>query len=309
MAKVRFNGKMDWPNVAPGRLSFSVTTTNQLREAVQKLRKAELKRGEPFGLELTMEVEYRSKTYKQLQTYYALCRVVSAEWNGGMVGPDMMTEEHADAAFKQQEWWPRVETPAGMVPQLKRSMKTMGLALVIDAIFSELCQMGLDISSPEDIGDYWRQWMLHLSENGVMLYADREFLPAEYKDLVGRCEACGCNLRDGGGSLAHVKSKGMGGDPSEGHKFLGSERMYLCDPHHALYDNGRGRTAFLQAFPHLRLKIESGTGKEYSPQPREDGRGGVEKAQRPSDVYESPKDLVERIFGAEINSEEDEEIY
>ncbi len=260
--KINFTGVVAWGAVKPGRLAFDVDKNKTLREAVHKLHAAEQKRGEPYVLSLSMEIQYRRKTNLQLATYYSLCKILAVEWNGGKIGPDMIDEEHVDAALKQQVWWPTTEIPTkGIIPKLKRKMTTVELAGVIDAIFDELSQMGLEVTTPEEIGTYWQQWRQLLNDEGIILNAEVEYTAAAYKEAIGCCEACGKYLRDGGGSLAHIKSKGVGGDPSEGKTFRPTERMFLCDPCHASFDNGRGRSAFLSDYPHLRHKIEQGLGK------------------------------------------------
>lgn len=258
--KIEFSGTMAWGAVSKGRLAFDVERTDALQQAVKKLHAAEQKKG-PFELHLSMEVRLRGKTDLQLATYYALCRILSTEWNGGRVGPEMLDVDYVDEALKAQDWWPKVQTPKGPAPKLKRRMNTKELASCIDAIFDELSQMGVEVTDPAEIAVYWQKWRQHLNDEAVD-YIDGEFTSASYKERIGSCEACGKYLRDGGGSLAHVSSKGMGGDPSEGQTFKASERMFLCDTHHAEYDNGQGRAAFLEKFPHLRRKIEDGIHKE-----------------------------------------------
>jgi hypothetical protein len=256
--KIEFNGTMAWGAVSKGRLAFDVERTEALQKAVKKLHEFEQKKG-PQELTLSMEIRMRGKTNLQLATYYSLVKILAHEWNGGQIGPHGYDAEQVDEALKQSPWWPKVITPKGDVPKLKRKMTTVELGQVIDALFDELAGMG--VTNTEEIGLYWQRWRQHLADEGIELYTGT-YTKDVYRTMVVHCEACGKYIADGGGSIAHVIAKGMGGDPSEDTTFTAAERMHLCDPCHASYDNGQGRAAFIERFPHLKRKIEEGVKKE-----------------------------------------------
>ena len=96
----------------------------------------------------------------------------------------------------------------------------------------------------------WQQWKFWQGMQEKPLEYDSH---DDYKNRTLACEACGAHLgpaNETGGSLGHIKSRGAGGQDAP------SNWLYMCDPDHALWDNGQGRESFLAKYPYLKPKIE-----------------------------------------------------
>ena len=237
-----------------------------VKQAITKIEKYENSRYEkcikegklykPRPIKLTIEIQYKEKSNMQLALYYSLCDIIANIMNGGEVGPNMVTKDEIDEGFKQMDGWPKKQLSQKVsVPILKRKMDRLQMSRVIELVFASLAEWGVPISTSADIAVYWREWNQFLSDNKMLRHEGREYTKEEYRSVNPVCEACGKYIAEGGGSQAHVISKGMGGRPTEKTWFKAKDRMQLCDTCHALYDNGTGHADFLREYPWLEYKI------------------------------------------------------
>jgi hypothetical protein len=262
MAKIFAQGRVAWSRTATGYLSIKIGERyiDSVRTALRRLREYEDKKG-PRNINLTIEIAYRARSLDQNALMWALLEVIANEHNAGV-------EDHAEPMRDSDFFYRlflfrfapreiRVNRDEPEIPRTSSTFDTREMADFINRIFDELAEMDIGVSDPGAIGAYWQKWKRGLSDTGVILHG-HEMPVDQYRHLVKQCEACGRAVwhEDVGSSVAHIKAIGMGG-PRSG-IVRGSEVMHLCDPDHALYDNGKGREHFLETYPHLEYKIKRG---------------------------------------------------
>jgi hypothetical protein len=168
---------------------------------------------------------------------------------------------HSDLAIFRSEWKyiENIENAKNdklIITAVKSSSMFSGKEMYqwIQMLFNRLAIMGTDVTEPDEIKRYWVRFQKKMNNNKIILY-EKKIKVSEYKKKNPLCEACGAFIARGGGSLAHIKARGMGGNV-EKEKEMPSNWLHLCDPCHAYFDNGKGRDLFLQKYSHLRHKIE-----------------------------------------------------
>ena len=237
-------------------------------------------------IDMVMEIHYQKRTLKQNDLMWALYEIEANELNAGRKSADMETPEH----IYQQDmeyFAPKMELQLkpeqveilrrtySMVKEVSRVEDKVAVVVTITSShwnskemhdhlemqFDRLSEAGVDLKASADISHYWFDWRQKLNDDKYLLH-DEEYTTDQYRDLVKNCEACGQAVwhEDVGSSVAHVKSVGMGGHRL--YKYHGSELMHLCDTDHAMYDNGQGKDKFLEEYPHLRYKVETGLRRE-----------------------------------------------
>lgn len=230
-------------------------------------------------IDCTLEIHYQKRTLPANNLMWALYEIEANEQNAGRIGHDMVKpaklyrddmREYAptlDLQLTQDELELLKRTYSmvdiigydGEKAQVRLYVtsshwNTKEMHQHIEMLFDRLSAAGVENTA--DISHYWFEWRQKLNEDKLELH-DAEYTVEEYKDLVKNCEACGTAVwhDDIGSSCAHIKAVGMGGHREK--RYYGRELMHLCDSCHAMYDNGKGRDAFVETYPHLRNKIET----------------------------------------------------
>ena len=269
-----------------GRYRKNVAAALQKLDQIQKL-KMELR-----PIDMTLDIHYQKRSLDQNALMWSLYEIEANEMNGGRKAADMETPQHI-YEMDMQTFAPKIDvnvTPEQWV-MLRRNYsmgeamgledgKTQGRIYIttshwntkemhdhLEMIFDRLSMAGVDLKATADISHYWFEWRAALNEQEIMLHDVELYTVDEYKDLVKNCEACGRAVwhEDIGSSVAHIKAVGMGGHRD--YKYHGSEIMHLCDIDHQMFDNGKGRDKFLEDYPHLTYKVNTGLNRSYGAAP------------------------------------------
>ncbi len=192
----------------------------------------------------------KEKLYKQDLMDFAerIIMIVSAESL-----PRIRTEYRHIIEFREEErngvkkWYIEALESLSMMSMIKRSE-------FIERIFNRIAENGVSVSKSADILQYWAKFNENLNDTKTILH-DEDMTEAQYKALYPSCQACGDYLGNGGGSLAHIKARGMGGNP-EDFKQKPANWLHLCDSDHHLFDNGAGWVEFLKKYRWLKYKVE-----------------------------------------------------
>ncbi len=281
MAKIYFEAWVAWERTGSGHITFRVRKQHldSLREALRRLKKTEMKRG-PLLLENRLEIHHRKRSNPQNALMWALLEIVANEHNAGLPTDASMRDSEYFYRLFLQRYAPREKAHTGEeIIKTSSHFNTLEMSEFIERIFDELAVMDIGVTNPVEISSYWEQHKTHMRDKKVILNADIEFTPAQYKASVKLCEACAAPVwhEDIGSSLAHIKSVGMGGGREA--TVRGDEVMHLCDTCHALFDNGKGRAHFLGKYPHLCYKVKQALGEE-------DGNTGEERFPKHDDAAE-----------------------
>jgi len=244
----------------------------KVRSWVSQLWSSEKEAGASTIVEVRIRKWSPPRSLSSNALLWALCELIANEQNAGVaVGPRtiMVTKEDVyEALLAEFESQKGLTGPAVTIGGVGRrqnlgssryDQRTMNEFL--DYIFIELASMGVSVQSSKDILEYWKQWRQRMSAYGVILHEGEDITGREYRSRVPICEATGVWLGGGGGSLAHIVARGMGGNPEEEKDKTGNW-MHLCDRAHAEWDNGKGREAFLVKYPWCSAKIMKALKKE-----------------------------------------------
>lgn len=301
MAKVTTEAYIDFQASRRGILVAEIVEGyDRCRKFLVNLAKYEKKKSETAQaperrrISLTLETYYGRRSPAQNALMWALYDILAEVENGGRSGEGTVSPE--DLYERDAEHNPtfRVHVLAAELDTLKQIARVVTTRDIgdgqiealceisssgfnsrqmhdrIEMLFDRLADADVTLDRSEDIGKWWRQHRLDAAKDEAEGYAKLGVVTiAEYAKLHRRCEACGRPFtEDHPGSVAHVKAVGMGGGRES--KVSPAEVMRLCDEHHAMYDNGKGRAKFLEAFPHLTIKVNAGVGKEIAPEPSDE---------------------------------------
>ena len=290
-------------NIPEGHILLKVNKDSlpSLYKHFKTLQKKQDERQVLIDLDTELDIKYKKRTNDQNALMWSLYTIEANEHNAGQSGhkDQIVTPEELYQADLEQ-YAPRykfavVNEKIDMAKLIISSGKgriisekpceggkiievlvsssffnTKEMGEWVDRIFNRLAYNGLDLSNSQSIKSYWQQWRDYLNTSKLDPY-ERFSSVIEYKANVKMCEACGKYIGDDGGSIAHIKARGMGGN-SEDSKEHSGNWLHLCDPCHAMFDNGNGRDVFIKKYPHLRYKIEKALSKEL-PGKIEDLRG------------------------------------
>lgn len=276
-------------NVPQGFVLFKIDTAKLegLRADFKLLSDFQDNKGIVADLEINIAYGDEKKSYKQIKTMWYLYKIMADIMNGGSIGKGAITptqlyeddlREHAPvdtvlassamvqsyrAEFRViEEFNIDGKDATGLKVMVSASHWTKEyMAKWIDMLFNRIAELGIDAQEMGTIIHAWQEWRMALNRSKILLHNDKPITGVEYKRLNPICEATGQYLGNGGGSLAHIKARGMGGNP-ESHKDLPANWLHLSDSAHMEFDNVAGRIAFLKKYPHLRYKIETALGKD-----------------------------------------------
>jgi len=214
---------------------------------------------------------YRSKTLDQLALLFSLCKVMALHQEG------KHDKELIDGYYHGllELYAPRTRAilPDGREKEVVKTasqMTTIELSGVIEGAFRELSMAGLHMENSNEIKNYyieWRQWRSKLKTDGLEeTYASLD----EYRQRVPFCEATLRHLEPGEGHLAHIVSRGAGGECHETWNYL-----HLSSEIHLGLQHTKGWVDMLEAYPHLIGKVN--TARQ---------RLGYDPIAKPEDLYE-----------------------
>lgn len=293
MAVIKFNGT--YPVGTGERLSVGIAPeyVDRVAKGVEALRKSKERLNlEAIDVTVTVEYHLRKRTLDQNALLWWTYSTEANIQNAGRIGKSAITAEALYAEDVKENGYSVVldvvpeavdvlsrhfkyVTPIGAIYRdglrFSRCVCIYGsskwdvrqMSAWLEKRFERLAELG-NLNSTAEIAYYWQEYRNWQGKNGIRPdYENILMSPGEYKAKVKLCEATGTWLGFSGlgGSLAHIKARGMGRNPMETEGY-GRDWMHLCDSAHALWDNGRGRVAFLRKYPHLRYKIESALKKE-----------------------------------------------
>jgi hypothetical protein len=302
----------------------------KLRENFLKLKETEDKIAEKNGrlikkeLVISAEYHYRKVTLDQLALMWSLYDLEANEINGGenyrqgaitkeqIYQQDL--EDHAlvieltvpEDSLKRilSEYHHIIErNQVGKMWHIKAyesasMMNVKRMSEWIERIFNRIAENGVEVNTSKDILSYWSKWRQHLNDSKIVLHSELKMTKDQYKTLNPMCEACGTYLAHGGGSLAHIKARGMGRGSSP-EKEVPGNWLHLCDPDHDLFDNGGGRVKFLKKYPHLKYKVEKAIRRPVE-------RQGAVIEVTPAEVCEAMGTSMDEMADAQAMVEQEE---
>lgn len=304
--KIRFTGT--WTNalqagIPKGILALSMSTEDRKKvgPALKKLGEWQHKHGKLKDLEVNIEYYYKKRTLDQNALIWSLYSTLANEMNAGRVGESMVTAgelydqdmlQHAKVARivvpEEYAKWIKdeyryiddeKETEEGTVELLVRistsHMNTAQCHQWIEMLFDRMAQLGVSVATSADLQKYWQEWRKDVGDHWQP--TENKITGAEYKAAHTICEATGAYLigvdstgKDAHiGHLAHIKAKGMGGDP-EGARDVEDNFLLLSAEAHQ-YQHQHGWEKFLKQYPWLEKKVSSALGAEpVGPEYRDD---------------------------------------
>ena len=132
---------------------------------------------------------------------------------------------------------------------------TKQAGIAIDYWFNELAQIGVNVADEAGLAHYWREWRVHLASEGIdIIDPDAEMTADQYRKATPISECCGIWLGTEG-EIAHIKAKGIGGNPEE-EKDKPGNWLHLCTEHHRFVQHQKGWAKLLKIAPWLRNKVE-----------------------------------------------------
>jgi hypothetical protein len=140
-------------------------------------------------------------------------------------------------------------------------MDTKEFAECIERQINRMAKIGIPMEYSANMKALFKDFKQAMNDNKIIIHDDI-VSGRDYKILNPLCEACGNYIANEGGSLAHIKARGMGGNP-EKWKEYSSNWLHMCDTCHNLFDNGQGRDRFLKKFPWLKYKVETALLRKY----------------------------------------------
>jgi len=156
----------------------------------------------------------------------------------------------------------RVELPGGnlrlraVVGSSQWDVPTMTRA--IQHWFDELASLGVPNDVGANVAAWWREWRLDLSRRGVDLADVNAVVSLDnYRSLHLLCECCGAYIGTGGGEIAHISARGMGGGTRYDDRV--GNLLHLCIDCHRLgrdAQHQKGWGAIINRAPWLKTKIK-----------------------------------------------------
>ena len=269
------------------------------REALRKLvaskNRLEAKDGHSAWLTYTLRLDHGPVSDRQYKLYYRFVTALADDQ--GLPKDDMdvqlkrlfLGEEERTTTQLQEYAGPDGQTLRRFLavvekaPRSKRDLDAVEMARFTEQVIQLCAEQGLDVYTE------WCEWCeirekLLEAAKRYQVYQSIEALKAARPF----CEACGTGLiradesgRDRHtGQAAHIKSRGAGASAKDPDAV-----WILCPEDHQRWDNGVGRAAFLELYPHLRSRAERvlrkgtgshGTGDKCDSGASQDGAAGAE---------------------------------
>lgn len=263
------------------------------KNAVEKIRAVEAKKGERLEFVVSVEWHVRKRSYDQLKLFYWLLRCAAQFYREGPDDKNFNEDYYVGRLYEDylQTYGPREEvvvtSPVGEAVFRERFGRVIerqekaGGAIYLKAIvgasmwtiqqayrandqwINELASVGISIDTEKENPDFddaafaekWREWKIESVKKGCRLFEDNEDVSQEeYKKAVPICEGCGRWIGPDGGELAHIKAKGMGGAITD-EKDRHVDWLHLCTDCHRFVQHQKGWAALLKQAPWLKEKV------------------------------------------------------
>ncbi len=208
----------------------------------------------------TVEIFYKNRTTDQNRLLWGLLQVLSMELYHDNGHTDDLYYEIIDLVAPRTE---QSRLTGNTLAKRGSQMNTVEFAQVIEWVFNYMMEHGLNMSAPEDIERYWREWANWRWSQGVDPLSQTYKDANEYREKVNYCEACRTFLRFEAstsrydtstgkeGNLAHIVSKGSGGADELWN------RMHLCSEHHIGVQHQKGWGELVARFTHLESRVNA----------------------------------------------------
>lgn len=201
------------------------------------------------NIDVELIIKGKHRTLSQNSLYWALINVLAME-----VYHEQGWEEEIHEAILSQ-YAPKIKERLYGKEVSKRSkdMDTSEFTRLIEGVFYEINQIGVELTEPADLQQYWNDYSKIRFSNGKDYgYREGESLQ-DYRYRVNYCEACRKYLRAGSdhydGEIAHIVSRGASGEDETWNV------LHLCHEHHIAVQHQKGWNEFLRQFPHLTEKV------------------------------------------------------
>jgi len=241
-------------------------------------------------LDITIEWHARKMSFDQLKLFWVLLEIAASMQADAAIpspgeikrlanslyedylktqGPRAEVIINAEAEMQMRERFDRIlvrsvleDGRIYLIALLGASQWTTAQATAaIDYWFNELASMGVPVGDEAGIAHYWREWRLHLATEGIdIVDSDSGISADEYRLMTPISECCGSWLGLGG-EIAHIKARGVGGNP-EDYKDRPGNWLHLCVEHHRQFQHQKGWASLVKIAPWLRPKVEKALGRK-----------------------------------------------
>ena len=256
----------------PDQIAFTVMDSMPIvRAFYKKLREKEATTGNVYDVELTVDVHYQKRTLKQLNLLWALVEIMALESEG-------YYDEEVKYGYYEgllDLYAPRIESrlTEWNAPKRASEMTTVELARVIEGAFQQLSMWnGLSFESAGQLRNYWIEWSQWRGKAKADPLSGTYDSLEDYRQRITMCEACTRSLQSGEGHMAHIVSRGAGGENMDPDNFL-----LLCPECHLHTQHQNGWARLLRDYPHLTGKVQRAREQQ--------GRGPVAKSAEPLDIF------------------------
>lgn len=275
MAIARIVATIFSDRIRPIELALASEYETIWRKGLAKIREREGRKGEPAELVVTFEWRPAKRSMDQLKLFWVLIEMAASMYRSGPE-PESVTREEKERLYEDylERLGPRVE--AYLTPQaeevfratydrvLERTECENGMVYVkaivgasawtmrqaseaIDYWMNELAGLGVPVDNQAALAHHWREWRTALGELGMDI-ADLARTQEEYKERTPICEASGTWIGTGG-ELAHIVSRGAGGDEGPWNW------LHLSTEMHRFVQHQSGWEALLKMAPWLKEKV------------------------------------------------------
>lgn len=211
---------------------------------------------------------HRARTLNQNALYWALVTILAWE--------SYREFDHEESVHEEllNRYAPRVKTvlnrngQAGEKPKRSKELTTTEFSRLVEGVFFELAELGVEVDSQYKIEPYWKQWNSWRAKQPIDPLRGTYSGIEDYRKRINYCEACLSYL--GGeehGEVAHIISRGADITLLD----MDWNLFRLCSKCHTGFPKSdsmggfdtaqpqhqRGWESFLQHNEHLRWKVEA----------------------------------------------------
>jgi hypothetical protein len=197
-------------------------------------------------LEVTAQVWYKKRTLAMNNLMWGLLAIMSYEVYQKFGHEEELYQDMLDL------YAPKFISKFSGKARNKTSskMNTLEMGVLIDGIFRELAQLGIEFTDAGDIDRYWLEFYEWRGKQKEDPLAGQYESVKDYKEKVVFCEACRKFLQPNEGQVAHIVSTGAGGID------YGFNLFRLCTECHINAQHQQGWDKLVDKFPHIKWKID-----------------------------------------------------
>lgn len=248
-----------------------------LKLFLNKLSKLQIKKGELKDLEIKIEYHYKKRSLDQNKFMWWLYGVLAREISGS----DFIDKKLVDQLYRndiydyadrteitiKKEYYNKYKTDYRFIenelPIAHNGILTHYKLIVIESsshfniiqmanwitmLINRLAEIGITDKHAVEIFNKILELQNDLNNRKIILFQNAN--ERQYRLNHPFCEACISQyIGDGSGQLAHIKSRGAGGENKS------NNWLYLCHSCHIKTQHQKGWEKFKKLFPHLTYKI------------------------------------------------------